>query len=503
MQNALWPLPSPRLTGKFFATASLFIAFLLFFPGSVEARKKKIIDLSPYNNTELIEMLKRDSIELRKVVVSELGRRGAIEAAPELRQLLTDSEQPQDVRLQSMQSLHSIQLEKANTTLQELVQNDEEDKHVRWQSARLLSQTPTAEAFGVLRGVYVSSTDTVLQNIILKGLGSFTDEGSLDFLVTMVQRLDPKSFTWRIAIAALVKRESPKVASPLLAAYPDLLSAAERQGVLNSLLRQELPKDAAATIAQLLASEREAEQQELMLKLLLTQNNPAALPVVNPLLKSSDSAVVSIVAQNLRNYGDETSLEAILDIMMAQTAPLPVRLDLTTALQRIAPHHAIPFIAQLLPELVRKTAAKELSESITRTFLRYLGQSRDPAQVPVLLSLDLLGNESLEVRIEAIQALGLLSGELARDELLKLLKDSNARIRWTAAAALDRYDSGDVADALVELLKDSNVDVVLASLRSLHSVVKSAELLELRQTLESHPAPAVREAARTLLCPKP
>jgi HEAT repeat protein len=118
-----------------------------------------------------------------------------------------------------------------------------------------------------------------------------------------------------------------------------------------------------------------------------------------------------------------------------------------------------------------------------------------------------LKDPNRDVRVEAARALGLLKNSSAIDPLLDCLGNSDSLLRKEAIYVLSLIGSGNkrVVDALIEMLKDESNEVRSAAAKALGRLADCSALDALREALEDHYWSVRRDAQNSmnnLLCLK-
>jgi HEAT repeat protein len=127
-----------------------------------------------------------------------------------------------------------------------------------------------------------------------------------------------------------------------------------------------------------------------------------------------------------------------------------------------------------------------------------LGALKDRASVPVLLPL--VSSSSRSVAVEAIRALGAIGDPRAGAPLMKIVQDRNAslNLRKEAVLALGGIKAAGVADLLLDLLADSSPEIRIAALRAT-AASDPQEFVTALSGLDVDPNWTVRAALATIL----
>jgi HEAT repeat protein len=127
------------------------------------------------------------------------------------------------------------------------------------------------------------------------------------------------------------------------------------------------------------------------------------------------------------------------------------------ALQRLEDKRALPALM---------TLAREPQPYTRALAVRGLGALKDRAASPQLLPL--LANSDRNVTVEAIRALGFMAEPRAAQPLLKLIQDRAAplNLRREAVIAVGGIKAPGINDVLLDLLSDSSPDIRAAALRA-------------------------------------
>jgi HEAT repeat protein len=347
-------------------------------------------------------------------------------------------------------------------------------------------------------------------------LGLIGDDRAVDAL-TQVLASDPDPGVRAEAATALGLIGEARALRPLISAMADRDDEA-RKRVIDAVVRY----GEVATEPVMVALEYGNTKQERIAAIaaLGSIGDPKAVPVLIEHLRSSYYLIRMATMSALGCYGDRV-VEPLLDVLSFNRSDIGVlcdeaensddlgtRLRAVRALGDLEDHRAVPLLKSLLSTPERELGL-EAQESLIKVgcaawqrcgALNVLGRIGDKGVVPEVL--DLLRDDSIHVRRQAVETLGELQDEKAVEPLIELAKaDPDHEVRRAALRVVRELAAGMsvLFDTALALVNDSSYDVRAGAVRILGDFRDERAITPLLRSL-SDPSWNVRYSAENSLC---
>ena len=424
-------------------------------PAAVRGRKPAVVVAAPPAPPDLIGMLSDEEARIRRRAALAIGRVALAEGTPPLVGVLADTDP--EVRQIAAFALGLIGDKSARDPLMRALADPSP-----------LVQGSAAEALGLIG-------DTAAADAIGRLVGQIVQSPALAQPPAEEDdvRRDTPSAAARLGIYALVR----------LKAYPQLASAVlDGSGlprvrwwpVAYALQRLE---DARALPALLtLAKDQNPYTRAFAVKGLATLKDPAALPVLMPLLSSGDRSVLIETLRALGRIGDRSAAEPLLRVVNDAATDPHVRLEAVGAIGSLD----VAAVADTLLDLL-----SDPSPAIRGAALRSVA-TRDPENFMAVLS-GLDPDPHWSVRAALATILGTLTVDAALPRLEPMLADADQRVIPFVLAALVKLKAPKATAILFERLKADD------------PIVRAAAATGLAELKPANGPPALAEAYQSAL----
>ena len=346
-------------------------------------------------------------LEIRREVISALGRLGDPSAADALIQVL--QEDGSSGTFQAIEALGEIGGERAEAALVDVLKNG--TKFKRLSAARELGRMGGGpRAVDALSDALQKDADLDTRLAVVEALGQMGAElCAVDALLRALKDdADPRV---RLAVVEVLGQiGDSRAAAAFVQAIKEDTDLKARRCATEAL--QLLEGDRAIeAVAQLLQDDDE-HAREHAAREWGWLGGPQAKNALASTLNDEAEGVRQAVTHALAQFGGVQVVAALLGALRDDAGQ--VRIPTVAALGKIGNEQAVPALIEVLKDdsgLARAAAAQAL------------GQIRDERAVPVLL--EALQDEAEEVRTAAVQALGQIGDERAVDALVAALADTD------------------------------------------------------------------------------
>jgi HEAT repeat protein len=371
----------------------------------------------------LIEALKDEDAEVRRVAVWALGDIEDTRAVPALMQVLT-SDSDSDVRSKAAWALGKIEDARAIQALEQALEDENAD--VRRQAARALGEIEDVAAVGALNQALVNDAVAGVRRMAAWALGEIESGESTDALAQALD--DEDDDVRRTAAWALGELEDPKAVEPLMRLVRRTdIDAEVRASAIHALGEIEDPRSAGVFV-ELLTNDTSAEVRRRAAWALGEMEVSEGVEPLIQALKDSDAEVRSIVVWALGEIEDARAVVPLTQLL--QDSNTEVRRKVLWALGEMGDERAVSSISTALKDddaEVRSMAAWALGEiEGTEAVSALIGALQDP---------------EADVRLKVAWALGEIGDARAAEPLMQVLQnDSSKEVRRQAARALADLD---------------------------------------------------------------
>jgi len=302
---------------------------------------------------------------------------------------------------------------------------NDEDSYVRSAAAKALGRIGDPKAVGPLIHALNDSAAPVRASAA-KALGLIGDDVAVEDLIARLE--DRDAFVSQQAAEALGRIASPASLKPLLAAmsHADSFTRQEASEAVDLILGEMGAEGSRKLIMLLCDADEPIELHKHAEQLLAESDDPGRIPMLISALKA-DSHHVDIVVANLLEPLGKRAVTPLIAALSHEDSH--VRSQAALILRSIGADAVEPLLA-----------AMNGNSNIANRCAIILGKMGDSRAVDRLVIA--LGDETVDVRLQAIALLGRLGGKGAAEPLIPLMRDDNADVRQNAAHAL-----GSIADA--------------------------------------------------------
>lgn len=344
----------------------------------------------------------------------------------------------------------------------------------------VLADAPVDQALGALFGVFdapkAPNKDKLVDDLIAKG-------GPL------AQAAFERAYVGKGAVPAAFQVAPLRMRAadaPLLAIAARSSDPQVQQNVLETA--RKLPADADVSFLEPLLAAKDEAARVAAAELLASHGNPAALPVLLPLVESPDfDRRLSAIRALAGSATPEAATRAVEFFENSEPPPPAQLLPMADALFALT---GAAGDARLLPLLqVWLTGTDYEKRTIAAHRLAAIQGAR---ALPTLHELLFDGNP--QVRTYAAQSLGALGRSESIPHLQRALDDRDPAVRREVAAALARIKDRAVVDVVAFLVSDMDEEVRLSAARALGNVSHEDALPGLRIALGDRD-PQIRLAA--------
>ncbi|MFC2049036.1 HEAT repeat domain-containing protein, partial [Elusimicrobiota bacterium] len=151
--------------------------------------------------------------------------------------------------------------------------------------------------------------------------------------------------------------------------------------------------------------------------------------------------------------------------------------------------------SKIVVENLLSALIKERSEIVKRIIIRSLGQISSEEALPLIL--DLISNEAIGVRVEAMRTAVKYNSSLVVDAVIRQLKDESPLIRQNAVLCLGKAEPYDdrIVNELINALNDISASVRVAACQSLAEKKSNPAMEHLYRVLSEDRSNIVRKSA--------
>lgn len=345
----------------------------------------------------------------------------------------------------------------------EMLHDAEADWELRWFVARILAgfdRPDVIEALAMLLETSSLSTDEELHSVAAAGLAQL---GSV--AIGTLERLLEQPNSRAQAVQALAQMRQPATIAPLLSVMQDG-DAQIRATALEALCSFHDPRVLPVLLAALQDPDSRV-RREAVVGLSLRPHladDPIWLHQLCERLQDADLAVCQQAALSLSRWKSHAAVEALFQVLIQPTTPLPVQLEIIRALAWIATPFSLEYLQQYL--IAANLAARPLE--VCLEVVAVLGRTEraelKPRAVSVLLDL-LRSNywmvQSPQARQAIVTGLGQLGDPVALESLIALLADPDPGVCLHAIAALRQIDAQTAHQQLEALARSPAINAQL------------------------------------------
>ena len=384
---------------------------------------------------DLVKMLTDREARIRRRAALAIGRVGLRDGIAPLEGLLADADP--EVRQMAAFATGLIGDKSARDTLVKALEDPEP-----------IVQGSAAEALGLLGDAAASSSIGRMMAQVVESGALAQPPGEQDDA-----RRDTPASAFRLGAYALVRL---KAYDALAAAVLDASGQPRLRWWPVAFALQRLEDKRAFNALMTLAKDAHPYTKAFAVKGLGALKDPAALPVLMPLLASGERMVLIETVRALGRIGDAAAGQPLLNIIEDERSDPHVRLEAVTAIGNVKATFAIDTLLDLLGDPsppIRAATLASLAHLDAENFLF------------VLSGLDVDSHWSVRAALAAI--LGALPPEAGQPRLLALLKDGDQRVIPSVLAALAALKAPNAAAILLERLKADDLVVRAAAATAL------------------------------------
>lgn len=410
---------------------------------------------NPVLSSHLIPLLEHPNPNVRAAAINTLAKLKAFGAANHLVNMLKDSDEW--VRFSVLEALGSLGSPDMVDRLIDALRNDDISKIAALDALSSLADVKDLKkVMSVISGSDIASIMGVDTATRFAGrfLAFLDDAQKLSFLEIFIRTLkNGDIFEKREALRGMGIIGKKEAMNSLLEFACEMDKNDEET---TTLLRHTM-----ATIGDsstiLKAIKEEPANIAVLSSALGDIGDPSSVDEIKSLVDKVDRETKAVLLNSLEKIEASSSFETLTSAIRDKDGH--IRSLAARMLGKSGDRRAIP----ILYDALLNEQYTDVQGTIAEAMSMYVGQEvRD-------LFVGLLSHESLQVRVEAVQGLGRLKTETAKEPLINIINDSEPAVRGAAIKALGCFEDNEITCLVSGFLKDEDKGVRLAALEVVSS----------------------------------